>query len=218
MSRPRIFLTRRWPKVVQAHLAERYDVTVNLADRPLDRAALKSVMQNFDALCPTVTDRIDAQVIKTPDTTVRLIANYGAGTDHISLEAAARAGLSVTNTPDVLTEATAELAILLMLMVSRRAGEGERELRSGTWTGWRPTHMLGQSLVGRTLGLVGFGRIARATARRAQAAFGMKILYHARREAAEPFPGAISTPTWQRCCSRPTLSRSIVQAERRRAT
>lgn len=116
--------------------------------------------------------------------TVRLIANYGVGYDHIDLAAARRAGILVTNTPDVLTKATADLAILLMLMVSRRAGEGERELRSGRWTGWRPTHLTGRSLDGKLLGLVGFGRIAQATAVMARQAFGMQIAYHSRKRAA----------------------------------
>jgi lactate dehydrogenase-like 2-hydroxyacid dehydrogenase len=116
---------------------------------------------------------------------VKLVANYGAGFEHIDLEAAKAAGIVVTNTPDVLTDATAELAVLLMLMTSRRAGEGERELREGRWAGWRPTHLLGQSLAGKTLGLVGYGRIARATAQRAKAALGMEIAYYSRRRATD---------------------------------
>jgi lactate dehydrogenase-like 2-hydroxyacid dehydrogenase len=180
MKRPRILLTRRWPDAVEARLAARYEVTFNHADEPLDAAALAAGMREHDALCPTVTDRISASIISTADMQARIIANYGAGFEHIDLDAARSAGVIVTNTPDVLTEATADIAILLMLMTTRRAGEGERELRSGGWTGWRPTHMLGQSLAGKTLGLVGFGRIARAVATRATA-FGMSIAYHSRR-------------------------------------
>jgi len=140
-------------------------------------------MTEYDALCPTVSDKVPAEVLSTPGARVRIIANYGAGYEHIDLDAARAAGLVVTNTPDVLTDATAELALLLMLMAARRAGEGERELRAGDWTGWRPTHLLGQSLAGKTLGLVGYGRIARATAERARAALGMRIAYHSRRRA-----------------------------------
>jgi lactate dehydrogenase-like 2-hydroxyacid dehydrogenase len=114
---------------------------------------------------------------------VRLIGNFGVGYNHIDMAAARQAGILVSNTPDVLTETTAELAILLLLMVTRRAGEGERELRAGRWSGWRPTHLMGRSLAGKRLGLVGFGRIAQATARKAHAAFGMQIAYHGRRRA-----------------------------------
>jgi len=156
---------------------------LNTTDRPLDRAALADAMRDFDILVPTITDRIDADLLAIPGR-VKLIANYGAGVDHIDLAAAQAAGIAVTNTPDALTEATAELAILLMLMAARRAGEGERELRAGEWTGWRPTHHIGSGLHGRVLGLVGFGRIAQATASKARG-LGMTIRYHSR-SAADP--------------------------------
>lgn len=180
--RPRIALTRRWPDIVEQRLAATYDVTLNEDDRPMDAAALAQAMRDHDALCPTVTDRVTRDVLLTQGCRARIVANYGAGVDHIDLAAAQEAGLPVTNTPDVLTEATADIAMTLMLMAMRRAGEGERELRSGAWTGWRPTHLVGQSLDGKLLGLVGFGRIARAVAKRAQA-FGMRIAYHSRRPA-----------------------------------
>lgn len=155
-------------------------MTLNKTDTPMSQADLAEAMRTFDVVCPTVSDRIDADVIGAVDR-ARIIANYGAGVDHIDLGAARAAGLTVTNTPDVLTDATAELAVLLMLMVSRRAGEGERELRNGEWTGWRPTHLTGRSLQGRTLGLIGYGKIARETARRARAALGVELIYHSRR-------------------------------------
>lgn len=182
MSRPRILLTRRWPDAVEQLLGERYDVTINGQDRPLDSTMLAAAMRDHDALCPTVTDRITRDIICTPGSRVRIIANYGAGFEHIDLDAAREAGVIVTNTPDVLTDATADVAMLLILMAMRRAGEGEREARAGLWEGWRPTHLLGSSPGGKLLGLVGFGRIARAVASRA-AAFGMKIAYHSRRPA-----------------------------------
>ncbi|MDG2521554.1 D-glycerate dehydrogenase [Caulobacter segnis] len=188
--RPKILLSRRWPQAVEAHLAARYDVTLNTDDRPLDEVGFREAMGRFDALCPTVSDKISAAVLAAPSPRVRIIANYGAGFEHIDLQAAKASGLVVTNTPDVLTDATADLALLLILMTSRRAGEGERELREGRWTGWRPTHMLGRSLAGKTLGLVGYGRIAKATAQRARAALGMKIAYHSRRRA-EDEQGAV---------------------------
>lgn len=183
MSRKRVLVTRRLPAAVESHLARRYDVRLNEADVPLERAELAAAMREYDAIVPTITDRFDAELLETPGARVKILANFGAGFEHVDLAAAGRAGIRVTNTPDALTEATADIAMLLMLMAARRAGEGERELRAGGWTGWRPTHMLGQTLTGKTAGLVGFGRIAQATAARA-AAFGMNILYHSRRPAA----------------------------------
>ena len=139
-------------------------------------------MDVYDVLCPTVSDKIDAAVIGGGER-VKLIANYGVGFEHIDVATAKARGIAVTNTPGVLTDATADIALTLILMAARRAGEGERELRAGEWSGWRPTHLLGASLAGKTLGLVGFGRIGIATARRAHHGFGMKIAYYGRREA-----------------------------------
>ncbi|HWL63590.1 MAG TPA: D-glycerate dehydrogenase [Steroidobacteraceae bacterium] len=183
-QRPRILLTRRWTHEVEQHLASRYDVTLNERDRPLSADELRAAMRDHDALCPTVTDRIDAAVLDVADRRVQLIGNFGVGFNHIDVATARQLGIRVSNTPDVLTDATAELAILLLLMATRRAGEGERELRAGRWTGWRPTHLPGQSLGGKVLGLVGFGRIAQSMARKAHAAFGMQIAYHSRHRAA----------------------------------
>ncbi|MEO6079426.1 MAG: D-glycerate dehydrogenase [Steroidobacteraceae bacterium] len=182
-TRPRILLTRRWTEEVERHLAERFDVTLNESDVPMNAAGLRSAMRDHDAICPTVTDRIDDSVLSTEGRRVQLIGNFGVGYNHIDVEAAKRLGIRVSNTPDVLTDTTADLAILLLLMTTRRAGEGERELRAGHWTGWRPTHMMGQSLTGKLLGLIGFGRIAQATARKAHQGFGMRIAYNGRRRA-----------------------------------
>ena len=179
---PKILISRRWPAAVEDRLRARYEVTLNDGDAPLTPEQFKAAMGEYDALCPTVSDRITADILALPNPRVRIIGNYGAGFEHIDLDAAKAAGIVVTNTPDVLTDATADLALLLILMATRRAGEGERELRAGQWTGWRPTHLLGQSLAGKTLGLVGYGRIARATAERARA-FGMTLAYHSRRRA-----------------------------------
>ncbi|PXA85038.1 D-glycerate dehydrogenase [Nostoc sp. 3335mG] len=183
--RPRLYVTRRLPEAVEARLAADFDAVFNAADEPRDRAALAAALCEFDAICPTITDRFDAELLALPGRRARIIANFGAGVDHIDLAAAMVHGIAVTNTPDALTDATADLAILLMLMAARRAGEGERELRAGRWTGWRPTHMIGRGLTGKTLGLVGYGRIARATGRRAEA-FGMHVLHHSRRPSGEP--------------------------------
>ena len=179
---PKILISRRWPAAVEDRLRARYEVTLNDGDAPLTPEQFKAAMREYDALCPTVSDRITGDILSVPNPRVRIIGNYGAGFEHIDLDAAKAAGIVVTNTPDVLTDATADLALLLILMATRRAGEGERELRAGQWTGWRPTHLLGQSLAGKTLGLVGYGRIARATAERARA-FGMTLAYHSRRRA-----------------------------------
>jgi lactate dehydrogenase-like 2-hydroxyacid dehydrogenase len=179
--RPRILVTRQWPEAVLLALAERYDIVVDPLDRPLSSSDLARGMRDFDAICTTITDRLDKQIISQMERRAGLIANYGAGCEHIDLDAARAAGMVVTNTPDVLTQATAELAILLMLMTARRAGEGERELRAGRWPGWHPVHLMGRSLQGLRLGFVGYGRIAQATARMAQALWNMQLGYHARR-------------------------------------
>ena len=160
----------------------RFETVLNEPDRPLSPAELAQAMADFDVICPSVCDRIDGAVLAGGDR-VRLLANFGVGYDHIDVGAAKARGVAVTNTPGVLTDATADIAVTLLLMSARRAGEGERELRAGRWDGWRPIHMLGASLRGKTLGLVGFGRIGIATARRARHGFSMNIAYYARREA-----------------------------------
>ena len=145
---------------------------------PVSGDGMITALREFDLLLPTITDKIIAEAF-APDLRVRMIANFGAGVEHINLAAAAAAGIAVTNTPDALTDATAELALTLMLMAMRRAGEGERVVRAGGWKGWGPTAMLGQGLSGKLLGLVGYGRIAKATAARARA-FGMRIACYSR--------------------------------------
>ncbi|NMG74941.1 2-hydroxyacid dehydrogenase [Aromatoleum diolicum] len=176
MTRPRLIVTRRWPAEVERALAERFDVSFNDDDHPFTPPEMQQALASCDALLTTVSDRIDASVLRTAPR-AKLLANYGVGYSHIDLDAAKACGITVTNTPDVLTDCTADLAITLMLMTARRAGEGEREVRSGSWTGWRPTHMIGTSVTGKTLGLIGMGRIAKAVAMRAQHGFGMKIVF-----------------------------------------
>jgi lactate dehydrogenase-like 2-hydroxyacid dehydrogenase len=183
MSGPTLLITRRLPASVLERLRASYEVTVNPDDRPLGREALLMALRSFDALSPTITDKLDAALLLNSGLRTRVIANFGAGVEHIDLAAATQAGLIVTNTPDALTDATAELTILLILMASRRAGEGERLLREGKWTGWAPTQLLGMDVKGKTLGLIGFGRIAKEAARRARAALGMRIAYHSRSRA-----------------------------------
>jgi len=159
-----------------------FDVQLNEADEQLDAAALARAMREADGLIPCVADRISAELLAAPDRRVKIVANYGVGYNNIDVGAAKANGVVVTNTPDVLTEDTADLAITLLLATARRLGEGEREVRSGKWTGWRPTHLLGTRVNGKTLGLIGIGRIGRAVARRAHHGFGMRVLYH------DPYP------------------------------
>ncbi len=184
MARPKLLLTRHIPQGAEDRMAASYDLTIHPHDRPMTSAEWAQAMPLYDAICPNPSDRVEAAALLAPGSRVRILANYGAGIEHIDLSAAKSAGVVVTNTPGAVTEPTADLTILLMLMASRRASEGERELRAGRWTGWRPRHMVGQSLSGKRLGLVGFGRIAQAVALRAKAGFGMRIAYFSRTRAA----------------------------------
>jgi lactate dehydrogenase-like 2-hydroxyacid dehydrogenase len=177
-ARPRVVVTRRIPEAVEAHLAEHFDVVLNPEDRPMSAAELAEAMRSADGLLPTVTDRITAEVLGVEGRRVRIVSNFGVGYNNIDVEAARAHGVVVTNTPDVLTDDTADVAITLLLMVARRAGEGERHVRAGAWTGWRPTHMLGTKVTGKTLGVVGMGRIGRAVAQRARQGFGMRVIYY----------------------------------------
>lgn len=182
MSKPKVLVTRRWPEAVENVLRERYDVTLNESDTPLTADQMSDALRDYDAFCPTVSDKVNASVLDIDGIKTQIIGNFGVGFNHIDLESARKRNLVVTNTPEVLTDCTADIAIMLLLMVARRAGEGERHVRHNEWTGWRPTHMMGTKVVGKTLGLVGFGRIARAMAHKAHFGFGMKIMFH------DPFP------------------------------
>jgi lactate dehydrogenase-like 2-hydroxyacid dehydrogenase len=181
-QRPVVIATRRLPQAVEAELTRDFDARLNPEDRPLGPDGLRAALSTADALLCTVTDRLTAEVLSADPLRTRLLANFGVGFNHIDIDAAKGRGLAVSNTPDVLTDATADIAMTLLLMVARRAGEGERQLRGGGWTGWRPTHMLGTQVSGKTLGLVGMGRIARAVAQRAHAGFGMNVIFH------DPYP------------------------------
>jgi lactate dehydrogenase-like 2-hydroxyacid dehydrogenase len=184
MPTPKVLLTRRWPGEVEHHLSQRYDLTINDQDAPMDAAALKAALASYDAVCPTVTDKLTAEVLSAAvGGRVKILGNYGVGVSHIDLQACKRLGVAVTNTPNVLTEATAEIAILLILMTARRAGEGERQVRDRRWDGWAPTRMIGADVTGKTLGMVGFGRIGQATAQKAHHGFGMRVLYWSRKRA-----------------------------------
>jgi glyoxylate reductase len=177
----KVFVTRRLPPPVEAELARLFDVTLNGNDVPLDRATMEAAVAECDVLVPTLSDKIDAAVIAAAGTRLRLIASFGAGTDYMDLAAARARGIGVSNTPDVLTADTADIFLALILSAARGLGEGERIVRAGGWTGWSPTNLLGRSISGKTLAIVGMGRIGRALARRAHAC-GMHIHYHNRRQ------------------------------------
>lgn len=182
MAKPSVVLSRRWPEPCEEKAQDLFDATLNEDDRPMSAEALKEALRSADALFPTVTDRVTAEVLSVEPLRAKLLGNFGVGYNNIDVEAAKKHGLVVTNTPEVLTDCTADIAMTLLLMAARRAGEGERHLRAGAWTGWRPTHMLGTKVTGKTLGVVGFGRIGRAVAHRAHHGFGMKIVFH------DPYP------------------------------
>lgn len=178
--KPRVIVTRRWPAAVEQLLAEKFDTTFNQGDIPLSATQLKAAFLNFDAVLPTVSDKLPKSVFPETDTRTRLIPNYGVGFSHIDVDAARARDIVVTNTPGVLTDCTADIAMTLLLAVARRIGEGERQLRAGEWRGWCPTHMIGTKVSGKTLGIIGMGRIGKATARRAHFGFGMNIVFHNR--------------------------------------
>ncbi len=176
-SKPKIFITRKWPAAVEEKLTERYDVTLNTDDRPLTADEFKYALQHYDGVCPTVCDSFPAEVLKVENKRCKILANFGVGYNHINIDSAKAENLLVTNTPGVLTESTADIAMTLLLMSARRGAEGDRLVRAQQWQGWCPTHMMSSDVTGATLGLIGFGRIAQAMARKAHHGFGMKIIY-----------------------------------------
>ena len=178
--RPRVIVTRRLPGTTEARMAELFDAEFNADDLPFTRDRLAEAMARADVLVPTVTDQIDAGLIAGAGERLKLIASFGAGVDHLDLKAARARRILVTHTPGVLTDDTADMTMALIISVPRRLAEGEKILRSGRWPGWSPCFMLGQRLSGKTLGIVGMGRIGQAVARRARA-FGLAIAYHNRR-------------------------------------
>ena len=179
-KKPVVFLTRRLPESTETRMRELFDAHLRDRDTPLSHEELCAAVQSADVLVPTVTDRIDAAVIAAAGDQLKLIASFGTGVDHIDLAAAKARGITVTNTPGVLTEDTADVAMALMLAVPRRIAEGDKVARSGEWTGWSPTGMLGHRINGKRLGIIGMGRIGTAVARRARG-FGLSIHYHNRK-------------------------------------
>ena len=180
----KIIVSRRLPDAVERELVDKYGARLNSDDHQFTSLELSEAMREAEIVLCTLTDDLSrATIAAARGGQVKLLANFGVGFNHIDLTATKEQGIAVTNTPGVLTEDTADLTLLLILAVARRAGEGERELRAGTWTGWRPTHMLGTRMSGKTLGIIGFGRIGQAVAQRAHDGFGMRVVYHSRRRA-----------------------------------
>jgi glyoxylate reductase len=179
IERPRIAVTRKLLPQIEARMAELFECRFNSDDHPMSAYEIAALMQDTDVLVPTVTDRIDAGLLAKAPASLKLLANFGAGVNHIDLAAAKAKGIIVTNTPGVFTDDTADLTMALILNVPRRLGEGHRLMRSGEWQGWTPSGMLGHRIGGKTLGIIGFGRIGEAVAVRARA-FGMNIIYNKR--------------------------------------
>lgn len=183
MSKPKVLLTRKWPQAAEERASEVFDVQLNPDDHKMSVDELKEAMQNFDAVCPTVSDfQIGAEILGVENRKCKILANFGVGFNNIDTNAAKEAGVVVTNTPGVLTDCTADIAMTLLLMVARRAGEGERLVRNKQWDGWRPTHMLATKVTGKKLGFIGFGRIAQAVAHKAHHGFDMEISFY------DPYP------------------------------
>jgi lactate dehydrogenase-like 2-hydroxyacid dehydrogenase len=164
MAKLKAIVTRRWPEEVERRLGELFDVQLNKDDRPMNVAELQEALRTADVVMPTVSDRITAEVLSAEPMRCKILGNFGVGFNHIDIKAARERGVAVTNTPAVLTDCTADIAMTLMLMAARRAGEGERHVRTKAWTGWRPTHMMATKVTGKTLGLLGIGRIGRPSA------------------------------------------------------
>lgn len=195
-KKPVVFLTRRLPESTETRMRELFDARLREEDTPLAHAELCAAAETADVLVPTVTDRIDAEVIAAAGDQLKLIASFGTGVDHIDLAAANARGITVTNTPGVLTEDTADVAMALMLAVPRRIAEGDKVARSGDWTGWAPTGMLGHRINGKRLGIVGMGRIGTAVARRARG-FGLSIHYHNRKPVHPETEAELEATYWE---------------------
>jgi glyoxylate reductase len=194
--KPLVLVTRKLPDAIETRMMELFDTQLNVADTPLSQGELIEAVKTADVLVPTVTDRIDARILAQANPNLRLIASFGTGVDHIDLASARQRGITVTSTPGVLTEDTADMTMALVLAVSRRLAEGERIVRDGRWGGWSPTSMLGHRIWGKRLGIIGMGRIGQAVARRAKA-FGLSIHYHNRNRVAPEVEEELEATYWE---------------------
>ena len=194
-KRPLVVVTRRLPELVETRMRELFDARLNLEDKAMTQAEIVEAMREADVIVPTITDHISAPMIAQAGEQMRLIANFGNGVDNIDVTSALRRGITVTNTPGVLTEDTADMTMALILSTARRLAEGARLVPEGRWTGWSPTWMLGRRITGKRLGIIGMGRIGQALARRARA-FGLSIHYHNRKRVAAPVEEALEATYW----------------------
>ncbi|MCR4269262.1 D-glycerate dehydrogenase [Nitratireductor sp. ZSWI3] len=195
-KKPLVVITRKLPDPVETRMRELFDARLNVDDKPLTQPELVAAVKEADVLVPTITDRIDAALIAQAGEKLRLIANFGNGVDNIDVAAAAKKGITVTNTPNVLNEDTADMTMALMLAVPRRLTEGAEFLKSGVkWAGWAPTWMLGRRIWGKRLGILGMGRVGTAVARRAKA-FGLSIHYHNRKRVAPAIEDELEATYW----------------------
>ncbi|HLY05164.1 MAG TPA: D-glycerate dehydrogenase [Rhizomicrobium sp.] len=195
-NRPRVIVTRKLPDAIETRMRELFDTELNLEDKPMDQVRLVEAMQRADVLVPTVTDRIDSKVLVRAGPSLKLVANFGNGVDNIDVKTALERGITVTNTPGVLTEDTADMTMALMLAVPRRLVEGAEELKAEHFQGWSPSWMLGHRIWGKRLGIIGMGRIGQAVARRAKA-FGLQIHYHNRKPVHPHIERELSATYWE---------------------
>ena len=195
-KKPQVVVTRKLPDAIETRMMELFDARLNLDDAPMGKEALIEAVKTAEVLVPTVTDRIDASVLSRAGSKLKLIANYGTGVDHIDLATARERAITVTNTPDVLTEDTADMTMALILAVLRRLAEGERIMRGGDWQGWSPTWMLGHRINGKRLGIIGMGRIGQAVARRARG-FGVSVHYHNRHQVHPDIEAELEATYWE---------------------
>ena len=195
-KRPRVIVTRRLPDVIETRMMELFNCRLNEDDTPMNQGALVQAMQEAEVLVPTVTDRIDAAALSQAGPNLKLIASFGTGVDHIDLKTARQRGITVTNTPGVLTEDTADMTMAMLLALPRRLSEGERLVRAGQWQGWGPTSMLGHRIWGKRLGIIGMGRIGQAVARRAKG-FGLSVHYHNRRRVHADIEAELEATYWE---------------------
>ena len=193
--KPKVIVTRKLPDPVETRMRELFDTELNLTDSPMSRAQLADAIGRADVLASTITDQIDAELLAGAGPKLKLIANYGAGVDHIDVAAAIAKGVTVTNTPGVLTEDTADLTMALMMAVSRRIVEGANVAQAGGYQGWAPTWMMGHRIGGKRLGIIGMGRIGQAVARRAKA-FGLQIHYHNRKPVSSRIAEELEATYW----------------------
>jgi len=194
--KPFVLVTRKLPDNVETRMCELFDTRLNIDDNPMSHADLVEAVKTAEVLVPTVTDQINAALLSQAGERLRLIANFGTGIDHIDLSAALQRGITVTNTPGVLTEDTADMTMALILAVPRRLAEGAAVMTGDKWHGWSPTWMLGHRIGGKRLGIIGMGRIGQAVARRARA-FGLQIHYHNRRRVAEKIEAELEATYWE---------------------